>query len=143
MNRILVVNGDDTAIRLLYTDELTEEGYEVITREGGSGLMELIEKKRPDLVVLDMSPGEGEGLSLCQDIRNAYDDLPVILSTVYAAAGSNATWMADKPCTGRSSDFNELKLAIRKAVEGRERFCRRPMANSDMEGQGDSLQGRA
>jgi len=143
MNRILVVNGDDTAIRLLYTDELTEEGYDVITREDASGLMELIEKKRPDLVVVDMSPGEGEGLSLCQGIRNAYDDLPVILSTVYATAGSNATRMAEKPWIGRSSDFNELKLAIRQAVEGRERFSRGALANSDAEGWGDSLQGRA
>ncbi|MCF8143340.1 MAG: hypothetical protein K9N21_05410 [Deltaproteobacteria bacterium] len=69
MNRILVVNDDDTAIRLLYTDELTEEGYEVITREGDIGLMELIEKKRPDLVVLDMPPGEGEDMRLCRNIK--------------------------------------------------------------------------
>jgi two-component system, response regulator, stage 0 sporulation protein F len=143
MNRILVVNGDDTAIRLLYTDELTEEGYEVITREGGSGLMELIEKKRPDLVVLDMPLGEGEGLSLCQDIRNAYDDLPVILSTVYAAAGPEGKSMTAEPCVCRSSDFNELKLAIRRAVEGRERWPAGAMFTDDVQGHGDSLQGRA
>jgi len=29
MNRILIVD-DDTAIQLLYADELTEDGYEVI-----------------------------------------------------------------------------------------------------------------
>jgi len=123
MNRILVVNDDDTAIRLLYTDELTEEGYEVITREGDIGLMELIEKKRPDLVVLDMPAGEGEDMRLCRNIRSVYDDLPVILSTVYAAAGPDVTSMTAEPYVCRSSDFNELKIAIRRAVEDRETLC--------------------
>lgn len=123
MNRILVVNDDDTAIRLLYTDELTEEGYEVITGEGDIGLMELIEKKRPDLVVLDMPPGEGEDMRLCRNIRSVYDDLPVILSTVYAAAGPDVKSMTAEPYVCRSSDFNELKIAIRRAVEDRETLC--------------------
>jgi len=142
MNRILVVNDDDTAIRLLYTDELTEEGYEVVTREGGSGLMELIEKKRPDLVVLDMSPGENDGLSLCQDIRSVYDDLPVILSTVYAAASPGVNASAAVPFVCRSADLNELKIAIRRAVEGRERCLPATMFNEDVGGRADPLQGR-
>ncbi|MBW1784980.1 MAG: response regulator [Deltaproteobacteria bacterium] len=57
MNRILVVD-DDTAIQLLYTDEFTEEGYEVITTGNGSGIVKLIEEKRPDLVVLDRVYGK-------------------------------------------------------------------------------------
>ncbi|MFO7598499.1 MAG: response regulator [Candidatus Desulfacyla sp.] len=142
MNRILVVNDDDTAIRLLYTDELTEEGYEVITKEGGPGLMELIEKKRPDLVVLDMSPGENDGLSLCQDIRSAYDDLPVILSTIYAAARPHVNPMAAEPCICRSSDFNELKMAIREAVKGRERCSPGAIFNDGVQGQVDPLHDR-
>jgi len=129
MNRILVVDDDDTAIRLLYTDELTEEGYEVITREGGSGLMELIEKKRPDLVVLDIPPGDNEGLGLFQTIRNAYDDLPVILSTVYAAARPDVRSVGAECYVGRSSDFSELKRAIRRAFEGLDRFPPGAMLN--------------
>lgn len=128
MNRILVVD-DDTAIRLLYADELTEEGYEVITREGGSGLMELIEKKRPDLVVLDIPPGDNEGLGLFQTIRNVYDDLPVILSTVYAAARPDVKLMAPERNVGRSSAFTELKRAIRRAFEGLDRFPPEAMLN--------------
>jgi two-component system response regulator (stage 0 sporulation protein F) len=128
MNRILVVD-DDTAIRLLYTDELTEEGYEVITGDGGSGLMELIEKKRPDLVVLDIPPGDHEGLGLFQTIRNAYDDLPVILSTAYAAARPDVRSAAVERHVGRSSDFTELKRAIRRAFEGLDRFPPGAMLN--------------
>jgi CheY-like chemotaxis protein len=45
MNRVLVVD-DEKAIRMLYADELTEEGYDVIATGDGSGLMALIEQKR-------------------------------------------------------------------------------------------------
>jgi DNA-binding NtrC family response regulator len=141
MNRILVID-DDTAIQLLYADELSEEGYEVITKEGGPGLMELIEKKRPDLVVLGMSPGQGDGLSLCQDIRSVYNELPVILSTIYAAARPDVNAMAAEPCICRSSDFNELKTAIRRAVEDRERCSPAAMFNDDAGGRADPLRGR-
>ena len=42
MTKILVVD-DEAHIRLLYTEELTEEGYEVITAENGLNLLERIE----------------------------------------------------------------------------------------------------
>ena len=82
MNRILVVD-DEESFQVLYADELTEEGYEVITIGDGSKLMEVIEQKRPDLVLLDIKLGKYDGLDLLQDIRNAYYDLPVILCTAY------------------------------------------------------------
>jgi len=138
MNRILVVD-DDTAIRLLYADELTEEGYEVITGDGGSGLMELIEKKRPDLVVLDMSPGDHDGLGLCRDIRKTYDDLPVILSTVYAAARPDVKSTDSERCSCSNSDLDELKRAIQRAFEGHRR-CPPEMMFNDVQRHGAPLQ---
>ena len=82
MNRILIVD-DEKAIRLLYADELTEEGYEVITTGDGSVVMGLIEQKRPDLILLDIKLGKEDGLDLLQDIRNTYYDLPVVMFPVY------------------------------------------------------------
>ena len=49
MPKKILVLDDSPAIRLLYEDELSEEGYEVMTCDDGSGLMETIRKKRPDL----------------------------------------------------------------------------------------------
>ena len=65
MNKILIVD-DDVAIQILYADELTEEGYEVITTGDGVGLLGLIEEAQPDLVVLDIRLGEFNGLDLLQ-----------------------------------------------------------------------------
>ena len=67
MNKILIVD-DEKSIRILYHDELTEEGYHVITLGDGSKLLEVIEQWRPDLIVLDIKLGEYDGLDLLQDI---------------------------------------------------------------------------
>ena len=51
MNNILIVD-DDRTIRFLYQEELTYEGYSVITTDDCRNLLELIDDKNPDLVVL-------------------------------------------------------------------------------------------
>jgi len=121
MNRILVVD-DDTAIQLLYTDEFTEEGYEVITTGDGSGLVELIEEKRPDLVVLDTNSGGNEGLNRLQDIRSVYDDLPVVMSTAYTDFRVYGKSIAGEETVTRSADLKELKRKIKKVVESCRQF---------------------
>ena len=53
MAKILIVD-DEEHIRYLYSEELGDAGYEVITAENGHLLLEKIEEEKPDLVVLDI-----------------------------------------------------------------------------------------
>ncbi|MFO7598838.1 MAG: response regulator [Candidatus Desulfacyla sp.] len=130
MNRILVVDGDDdVAIRLLYTDELTEEGYDVITRQGGQGLLELIETKRPDLVVVDITPRENDGSDVFQDIRNLYDDLPVIMSTLNSNGQTDRGLTANDRHLEKSSNLRELKRTIRRAFGSNKHFPMQGMSD--------------
>ena len=82
MNKILVVN-DSAPVRLLYQGELTCEGYEVITASDCKGLLETIAQHRPDLIILDIKTGEVNELNTLEEIRDAYYDMPVILTTDY------------------------------------------------------------
>ena len=82
MAKIMVVD-DEEHIRLLYSEELKEEGYDVVTADSGHKLLEKIEAEGPDLVVLDIKMADFNGLDLLQDIRLKFYDLPVILSTAY------------------------------------------------------------
>jgi DNA-binding NtrC family response regulator len=116
MNRILVVD-DDQGVRMLYEDELTDEGYEVITCGDGSCVMEFIKEERPDLVVMDMKLGKYDGVDLLQDIRNAFDQLPVILCTAYPSVREKFSAIAPDAYVLKSSDLNELKLKIGKALD--------------------------
>ena len=121
MNKILIVD-DEKSIRILYHDELTEEGYNVITLGDGSKLRETIEQWRPDLIVLDINLGEYDGLDLLQDIRNRNYDMPVILSTVYPHFKYDLRSIAADYYVVKNSDLNELKTKIKMAIESSEGF---------------------
>ena len=116
MARLLVVDDEDH-IRLLYSEELSEEGYEVLTADSGHQLLERIAKEKPDLVVLDIKMVEHNGLDLLQDIRNKYYDLPVILCSAYDTFKEDMKSMAANDYVIKSFDLTELKTKIKKALE--------------------------
>ena len=51
--KVLIVD-DEEHIRFLYSEELKEEGYDVITADSGHKLLERIREEKPDVVVLDI-----------------------------------------------------------------------------------------
>jgi two-component system phosphate regulon response regulator OmpR len=78
--RIWVVDDDADQRRLLGT-YLTDQGYDVRCLASGEQLMARLEGQRPDLVVLDvMLPGD-DGLTVLRRLRDAGDDLPVVMLT--------------------------------------------------------------
>jgi two-component system response regulator (stage 0 sporulation protein F) len=118
MNKKILVMDDDEAIQILYTDELTEEGYEVFTSGDGSNLMALVDETKPDLIVLDVRLGEKDGLDLLQEVRNTYYDLPVILCTAYPIHKYDLKSIAADYFVVKSSDLEELKGKINMALDG-------------------------
>lgn len=121
MNTILIVD-DDRVIRFLYREELTYEGYNVITTDDCRNLFELIDDKNPDLVVLEVVIGKYNGLDLLQKIRNTYYDLPVILCTAYSNYKNDLRSIAADYYVLKSSDLSELKQKIRMAIEAGIKF---------------------
>jgi DNA-binding response OmpR family regulator len=76
---VLVVD-DEPIVREVVVRYLEREGYRTLESADGGAARELIERERPDLVVLDvMLPGT-DGLALCRWIRGR-SDLPVIMLT--------------------------------------------------------------
>jgi len=116
MPKVLVVD-DEEHIRLLYSDELKEAGYEVTTAEGGYKLLDRIEEEKPDLVVLDIKMVDYNGVDILQDIRNGFYDLPVILSTAYDSFKQDMKSIAADFYVVKSSDLTELKNKIAMALE--------------------------
>ncbi|MFW6147513.1 MAG: response regulator [Thermodesulfobacteriota bacterium] len=116
MAKILVVD-DEEHIRLLYAEELSEAGYEVITAANGYKLIERIEKEKPDLVVLDIKMVDYNGLDLLQEIRNKFYNLPVILCTAYDTYKEDIKAIAADFYVIKSFDLTELKKKIARALE--------------------------
>lgn len=116
MAKILIVD-DEEHIRYLYSEELSEAGYEVITADSGKNLIERIKKEKPDLVVLDIKMVDYNGLDLLQDIRNNVYDLPVLLCTAYDTFKEDIKSIAADFYVIKSFDLTELKNKIAMALE--------------------------
>ena len=116
MAKILVVD-DEEHIRLLYSEELSEAGYEVITAADGYELMERIQNEKPDLVILDIKMVDYNGLDLLQEIRSKFYNLPVILCTAYDTFKEDIKSIAADFYVIKSFDLTELKKKIAMALE--------------------------
>lgn len=76
---VLVVD-DDEDIRDMLRDYLGEHGYEVLLAENGEGMRAELDKRTPDVVLLDIGlPGE-DGLSLARFVREQFDIAIIIVS---------------------------------------------------------------
>ena len=116
MAKILIVD-DEEHIRYLYSEELVEAGYEVVTADSGFKILERIEKEKPDLVVLDIKMADYNGLDVLQDIRNKFYNLPVVLCTAYDTFKEDIKSIAADFYVIKSFDLTELKTKIGMALE--------------------------
>ena len=120
MAKILFVD-DEESIRTLCAEELEEEGYEVITTGKCKDVLELITSRGPSAVVLDIRMEDCDGLDLLQEIRNAYQDLPIILNTAYDSYREDIKSTAADHYVVKSFDLAELKAKLSMALKGKKR----------------------
>ena len=116
MRKILLVD-DEEYIRRLYAEELSDEGYEVVTVATGHDLLRKINLSQPSVVILDIKLMDYDGLELLQDIRSHYHDLPVILCTAYDTYKEDPKAFAADYYVIKSFDLSELKMMVGRALE--------------------------
>ncbi len=115
MAKLLVVD-DESSIRLLYAQELADEGYEVVTAGTAGEAVDKLQAEEFDLVVLDIKLKNESGLDLLQKIVKERHDMPVILCTAFSCYKDDfSAWLADGYVV-KSSDLTELKEEIRKVL---------------------------
>ena len=77
--KILVVDDEQPLVELLTTN-LEREGYEVISANDGQTALDLADRQKPDLILLDwMMPGM-DGLQVCKELRPKTRN-PIIMLT--------------------------------------------------------------
>ena len=112
MRSILVVE-DDVDIREGLQEFLTDEGYEVSTAENGREALQMLKKKRPGLVLLDLMMPIMNGWEFLDEKNHSKEiaDIPVlVISAVRGAANiPGALGFLKKPIDlQRLIDFVEL-----------------------------------
>jgi len=85
---------DEPSVAIALRDSLESEGYAVQTATDGSEGLRLASAKRhdeaPDLIILDLMLPKMSGLEVCQRLRNAGVETPVIMLTARGAASDAA-----------------------------------------------------
>jgi len=116
MARILIVD-DEKHIRLLYSEELKEEGYEVFVAADGNDILDRIEKDRPDVIILDIKMVSSNGLDVLQEVGTGIITSPVILCSAYGSYKVDVKSIAADAYVVKSSDLTELKNKIAQVLE--------------------------
>ena len=80
MPKILIAE-DDRRVRESLQRALTLEGYEVVTANDGARAIELHTEAPADLLLLDVSMPNADGLSVCRRLRAQGDATPVLMLT--------------------------------------------------------------
>ena len=90
MAKILIVEDSSDNMKLFRT-LLTLKGHVVNGLTGGEGLLEMIERAAPDLVLMDIQLPGKDGYALLEEIRHSrYAEVRVVALTAHAMAGDSA-----------------------------------------------------
>ena len=115
MSKLLVVD-DEANIRLLYAEELQEEGYEVVTAANSAEATEKLLAGAFDLAVLDIKLKNESGIELLQKLVKERHDMPVILCSAFSCYKDDfSAWLADGYVV-KSGDLTELKQEIARVL---------------------------
>jgi DNA-binding response OmpR family regulator len=80
---ILLVE-DDERISEPLVRVLRSEGFDVIHVDGGNAAVTHVETDRPDLVLLDLTLPDIDGVDVCRKLRSTMPDLPIVMLTARA-----------------------------------------------------------
>ena len=71
---------------VLCPDQVPLSGYRVITAQDGKQGLEIAQKEKPDLIILDIRSPEIDGWEVCRRLKNSTDtrNIPVVFLTAHA-----------------------------------------------------------
>lgn len=118
MTTILLVE-DNKNQRLLYEQELSIEGYEIVTATDGKEALEKVREQAPDIIILDMNIPKMDGIEVIGWLLSHNKDIPIIIHTAYSNYKDKfMSWAADAYIV-KSSDLSELKNTIKEVLTSR------------------------
>jgi len=113
--KILIVD-DEESIRILYKQELEEEGYAVILAANAYEALEIVDKESLDIMVLDIKMPGMDGIEAMQKIVGKKNNIPIIINSAYPHfLDSFMTWVAEEYVV-KSSNLQELKDKIKQLL---------------------------
>ncbi|GAB2686715.1 response regulator transcription factor [Saccharopolyspora gloriosae] len=113
LGRILVVD-DDATVRDVVGRYLRRDGHEVVEAADGEMALHLLQRRPPDLVVLDLMLPGMDGVEVCRRIRDA-GSTPVIMLTALGEESDRITGLRTGADDYVVKPFSPGELALRVA----------------------------
>ena len=117
--RVWVID-DDRSIRWVLERALSKAEMHVTCFPSGEGVMETLERERPDAILSDIRMPGIDGLALLRQITARYPELPVIIMTAHSDLDS-----AVSAFHGGAFEYLPKPFDIDEAVSQASRACRR------------------
>lgn len=114
MKKILLVE-DDSHLQFLITEELKDEGYDVISASNGKEALSLLfdeQHGEPDLIIMDIRMPKMDGLDALGHILKSKLDVPVVIHSAYVSYQDNPIAMTADAYVLKSHDFSRLKKTV-------------------------------
>jgi DNA-binding response OmpR family regulator len=115
MVSLVAIVEDDVALRDQLRRGLEAEGFEVLAVGTGAELLERVKGRRPDVVAIDIGLPDADGRDVCQALRAAGVDAPVLFLTARAALSDRISGfhMGGDDYLVKPFAFDELVVRLR------------------------------
>ncbi|MEW5818491.1 MAG: response regulator, partial [Spirochaetota bacterium] len=121
---ILLVDDDPELIWIL-TEALTKEGYKVFSAEDGKTAIQQARNETPDLILMDISMPDINGIELLGRIKAISKRIAVVMLSAHGEAKNvvNAMHAGADDFITKPFDNDELKITIGKVLERKALAC--------------------
>ena len=79
MSKYILLVDDDDELKQKLSEQLQKSGYMVKTLPNGKECCKLLEKEKPDLIIVDYFMPEIDGLSVIHNLQNKQLNIPIIM----------------------------------------------------------------
>lgn len=112
MQKLIYILDDEKEIRKTLRAILEDEDYSVEDFANSKSLMKSLSKDRPSLVLLDVWVGKEDGLSILDECKKLYPNLPIVM-----ISGHGTIELAVNATKKGAVDFLEKPLSIEKVIQ--------------------------
>jgi DNA-binding NtrC family response regulator len=81
MKKHILAIDDEAQIRELLQEALAMRGYRVSTTAEPEVAKKIVQQDPPDLIIVDLQIGEGDGFILIEEVRKLGPNIPILLLT--------------------------------------------------------------
>jgi two-component system alkaline phosphatase synthesis response regulator PhoP len=109
----ILLADDEHDILMLVNFQLQRAGYQVLLAENGREALEIAERERPALAILDRMMPEMDGVEVCKHLRQSQPDMYVILLTALGSEDQRVLGLEAGADDYISKPFSGRELVLR------------------------------